>query len=66
MPGSIVPLGDIGGVRFAGFYDERDGYVSHPAGGAFGPFPAFAGGASDDNKSYGGRVSLQARRRARR
>lgn len=46
-------------VRLAGFYDERDGYVKHPASGAFGPFPAFAGGASDDNQNYGGRVSLR-------
>ena len=57
--GIDVPLGEIGGVRFAGFYDERDGYVKHPARAAFGPFPAFAGGRSDDNKSYGGRVSLR-------
>ncbi len=41
------------------FYDERDGFVKHPARAAFGPFPAFAGGRSDDNKSYGGRVSLR-------
>ncbi len=57
--GVDVPLGDIGGIRVAGFYDERDGYVKHPARAAFGPFPAFAGGRSDDNKSYGGRVSVR-------
>ncbi len=57
--GLDVPLGDIGGVRFAGFYDKRDGYVSHPARAAFGPFPAFAGGRSDDNDAVGGRVSLR-------
>jgi iron complex outermembrane receptor protein len=57
--GVDVPFGDIGGIRFAGFYDERDGYVGHPARGGFGPFPAFAGGRSDDNQSYGGRVSLR-------
>lgn len=57
--GVDVPLGDIGGVRVSGFYDERDGFVKHPARAAFGPFPAFAGGRSDDNKSYGGRASLR-------
>ncbi len=57
--GVDLPLGEVGAVRFAGFYDERDGYVFHPARGAFGPFPAFAGGRSDDNQSYGGRASLK-------
>jgi iron complex outermembrane recepter protein len=57
--GVDIPLGGIGGVRVAGFYDERDGYVSHPAAAARGPFPAFAGGRSDDNKAYGGRISLR-------
>ncbi len=57
--GVDLPLGGIGGIRVAGFFDERDGYISHPAAAAFGPFPAFAGGRTDDNKSYGGRVSLQ-------
>lgn len=57
--GIDLPLGGIGGVRVAGFYEDRDGYVSHPARAAFGPFPAFAGGRSDDNNSYGGRASLK-------
>jgi iron complex outermembrane recepter protein len=57
--GVDVPLGDIGGLRFAGFWDKRDGYVSHPAGGGFGPFPAFAASRSDDNDAKGGRVSLK-------
>ncbi|MFM5931912.1 MAG: TonB-dependent receptor [Novosphingobium sp.] len=57
--GVDLPLGETAAVRFAGFYDERDGYVSHPAGGGFGPFPAYAAGRSDDNKAYGGRVSLR-------
>lgn len=56
--GIDVPVGENAGVRFAGFYDERDGYVSHPAQTGFGPFPSFAAGKSDDNKAYGGRVSL--------
>lgn len=57
--GIDLPLGDAASVRVAGFYDERDGYVKHPARAAFGPFPAFAGGASDDNQNYGGRVSVR-------
>ncbi|WP_310535103.1 TonB-dependent receptor [Novosphingobium sp.] len=57
--GIDLPLGETAAIRVAGFYDERDGYVFHPAAAAFGPFPAFAGGRSDDNKAYGGRVSLR-------
>lgn len=61
--GVTVPLGDMGGIRVAGFYDEHDGYVKHPARDAFNlrgyNFPAYAGGRSDDNKSYGGRASIQ-------
>jgi iron complex outermembrane recepter protein len=57
--GVDVPLGEVGGVRVAGFYDKRDGYVKHPAGGGFFVFPAFAAGRSDDNKSYGGRATLK-------
>jgi len=63
--GVDLPLGDVGAVRVAGFYDKHDGYVSHPARAAFGFFgpnptyPAFAGGRSDDNKSYGGRFSVR-------
>ncbi|MBC2651137.1 TonB-dependent receptor [Novosphingobium flavum] len=61
--GVDLPLGDVAAVRVAGFYDSHDGYVSHPArpafnGGGFN-YPAFAGGKSDDNKSYGGRISLK-------
>jgi iron complex outermembrane recepter protein len=57
--GVDVPLGGIAGVRVAGFYENRDGYVSHPAGGGFAFFPAFAAGRSDDMDAYGGRVSLR-------
>ncbi len=60
--GVTVPLGDIGGVRVAGFYDEHDGYIKHPARPAFNAgysYPAFQGGRSDDNKSYGVRGSVQ-------
>ncbi|MCB2065016.1 MAG: TonB-dependent receptor [Erythrobacter sp.] len=56
--GIDIPVGDIGGLRFAGFWDRHDGYVNHPAGWGFGPFPAFAGGSSDTNNSYGGRTTL--------
>ncbi len=56
--GMDIPLGDALGVRVAGFYDDRDGYIRHPAGYGFGPFPAFPGGRSDDNTSYGGRATL--------
>ncbi|UVO53106.1 TonB-dependent receptor [Sphingomonas sp. SUN039] len=57
--GVDVPLGSVAAVRVAGFYDKRNGYVSHPARAAFGPFPAYAGGSTDDNDAYGGRISLR-------
>jgi len=57
--GIDVPMGDIGGVRLAGFYDKRDGYVKHPAHAAAFVFPAYDAGRSDDNKSYGGRGTVQ-------
>ncbi|MEO6093803.1 MAG: TonB-dependent receptor [Novosphingobium sp.] len=57
--GIDLPFGTIGGLRLAGFYDEHDGYTRHPARPGFFVFPAFAGGRSDDNQAYGGRVSLQ-------
>ncbi len=55
--GVDLPLAGIGGVRVAGFYEKRDGYVSHPAFTGFGPFPSYAAGRSDDNDAKGGRVS---------
>lgn len=57
--GVDVPLGDVAGLRVSGFYDDRDGYSKHPAGGGFFVFPAYQAGRSDDNHSYGGRVSLR-------
>ena len=57
--GVDLPLGSVAAVRVSGFYDEHDGYVKHPAGGGFGPFPAYSGGRSDDNQAYGGRLSLR-------
>ena len=56
--GMDIPLGEAIGVRLAGFYDDRNGYIRHPAGYGFGPFPQFPGGRSDDNTSYGGRATL--------
>ncbi len=56
--GVDVPLADGLGLRVAGFKDSHDGYVSHPRGFGFGPFPVFGGGQSDDNSSYGGRATL--------
>jgi iron complex outermembrane receptor protein len=47
--GLDVPLGTIGGLRIAGFHDQRDGYIDHPN----------ASDSSDDNESSGGRVSLR-------
>lgn len=58
--GVDLPLGGIGGLRVSGFYDDRDGYVKHPAGGGFFVFPAYAAGRSDDNQSYGARAKFKA------
>lgn len=57
--GVDLPLGEMAGLRLAGFYDKHDGYVKHAPFAAGFNYPAFAGGRSDDNKSYGGRVSLR-------
>ncbi len=57
--GVDVPLGSMAAVRVSGFYEDRDGYNKHPAGGGFFVFPAYAAGRSDDNNAYGGRVSLR-------
>lgn len=57
--GVDVPLGQSAAVRISGFYEDRDGYNKHPAGGGFFVFPAYAAGRSDDNNAYGGRVSLR-------
>ncbi|MDE2435604.1 MAG: TonB-dependent receptor, partial [Sphingomonadales bacterium] len=57
--GVDLPLGSNAAVRVAGFYEDRDGYTSHPAQPAFFVFPSYAAGRSDDNHAYGGRVSLR-------
>ena len=57
--GIDIPMGETAAVRLSGFYDDRDGYVDHPSSPGFGPFPAFAGGESDDNEAQGFRVSLR-------
>ena len=56
--GVSIPLAGDVGARVAGFYKDRDGYVDHPAGGGFFVFPAYDAGTSDDNKAYGGRLTL--------
>ena len=56
--GVDVPVSTSAALRLSGFYEDRDGYVKHPAGWGFGPFPPFAGGRSDDNHGYGGRASF--------
>lgn len=57
--GVDVPMGETAGLRIAGFYEDRDGYNKHPAGGGFFVFPAFAAGRSDDTHAYGGRISMR-------
>ena len=57
--GVDVPFSDSAAVRLSGFYEDRDGYVSSPAGGGFFVFPAHPAFRSDDNHAYGGRVSLR-------
>ena len=57
--GIDLPIGETAGVRVSGFYEDRNGYNFHPAGGGFFVFPAYAAGRSDDNHAYGGRVSLR-------
>jgi iron complex outermembrane receptor protein len=60
--GLDVPLATGVGVRVAGFYEDRNGYVKHPGmlPGRYGGFvfPGFAGGRSDDNHAWGGRATL--------
>ncbi len=61
--GVDLPLTDSVAARVAGFYEDRDGYVDHPAfaGGNVGGlnFPAYGAFKSDDNNAWGGRVALQ-------
>ena len=61
--GVSVPVADWLGVRVAGFYEDRDGYVKHPglAPGNYGGFnfPGYGAFESDDNSAYGGRLSFQ-------
>lgn len=61
--GVTVPVGVDMGIRAAGFFEDRDGYVKHPA---FPPsnfgfvFPGYAAGRTDDNNALGGRLSFLA------
>jgi iron complex outermembrane recepter protein len=60
--GVSIPLTEGVGIRVAGFYEDRDGYVEHPslAAGNYGGFnfPGYAAFDSDDNHAYGGRISV--------
>lgn len=62
--GLDIPLSPNVSTRFAGFYDNHDGYTSSPglAPGNYGGFnfPGYAGGKSDTNHAYGGRASIKA------
>lgn len=49
--GIDLPLGDIGGIRFAGTYSKRDGYFSHPNLNI----------RTGDDYTRGGRISLTLR-----
>jgi iron complex outermembrane receptor protein len=63
--GVSIPLTEGIGIRVAGFFEERDGYVEHPGlpAGEYGgfDFPGYAGFESDDNEASGGRISIQGR-----
>ncbi|MEQ1580225.1 MAG: TonB-dependent receptor [Steroidobacteraceae bacterium] len=61
--GVNIPVTGAIAARVAGFYEDRDGYVKHPAfaGGNVGglTFPAYGAFKSDDNNAWGGRIALQ-------
>jgi iron complex outermembrane recepter protein len=61
--GVSIPITDGLGIRVAGFYEDRDGYVKHPglAAGNYGgfAFPGYQGFESDDNTAFGGRFSIR-------
>jgi iron complex outermembrane receptor protein len=61
--GLNLPISSNISARVAGFYEDRDGYVKHPAfaGGNVGglAFPAYSAFKSDDNNAWGGRIALQ-------
>ena len=51
--GVDIPLGELGGIRLAGFYGDHDGYASHPA------TPFAPAGESGADKIWGGRASIR-------
>ena len=61
--GLNFPISSGIAARVAGFYEDRDGYVKHPAfagGNVSGlNFPAYGAFKSDDNNAWGGRIALQ-------
>jgi len=62
--GVDIPFGPGLGMRVAGFYEDRDGYVEHPGlpAGRYGGFvfPGYDAFRSDDNTAFGGRASFLA------
>jgi iron complex outermembrane receptor protein len=58
--GVDVPFGDIGGVRFAGLYSDRDGYNRYDNSPLTLPqFQSRDTGRSGDDNSWAGRASLR-------
>lgn len=58
--GVDIPLGESAGLRLAAFYDDRDGYLDHPAFPGGGPNPAgHPAGQSDDNNAHGFRATAR-------
>jgi len=59
--GVDLPLGDVGGIRVAGFFRSHDGYSFHP-NRPFSPTSAYvpsASNRSDTDHTGGGRVSIR-------
>ncbi|HET9629831.1 MAG TPA: TonB-dependent receptor, partial [Novosphingobium sp.] len=59
--GVDIPLGDVGGLRLAGFYRSHDGYSLHknPAFSPTSAYVPYKGNRSDNDDTGGGRVSLR-------
>ncbi|MBC2665497.1 TonB-dependent receptor [Novosphingobium flavum] len=59
--GVDVPLGDIGGIRVAGIYTDRDGYNFHPntVPTQLGGYVTRQGNRSGDDHRWGVRASLR-------
>jgi iron complex outermembrane receptor protein len=60
--GVDVPLGDMGAIRIAGIYSDRDGYNKHNNSGSFVSLPQFTarkGNRSGDDNTWGARATLR-------